>query len=323
MQSKRFSYGLIYLPSNYSFKFKRSLCGLTYWARDVTTAFIFSVVTGATDGLGKAYSEALAKKGLSIVLISRTQGKLEAVAREIGQRQHTFWETTKKIYFFFTETKHQVETKIIAVDFTAGDHIYHEIEKQLTGLEVGLLINNVGMSYPHPEYFLELKNKDEIYKNIIECNIASVTNMCKVVMPGMVERRKGVVINISSTAAAIPSPLMTVYAATKAYIDKFSNDLAAEYAKYNIVVQCLLPGYVATKMSKIRRSTWMAPSPQVFVKDALRTVGVHQTTTGYFPHTLLIGVIHTLDAISPKLSRWIIIRTMENIRARALRHSVY
>lgn len=226
-------------------------------------------------------------------------------------------------FLIFIESKYQVETKIIAVDFTAGDHIYHEIEKQLTGLEAGILINNVGMSYPHPEYFLDLKNKDVIYKNIIQCNVASVTNMCKIVMPGMAERRKGVVINISSTAAAIPSPLLTVYAATKAYIDKFSSDLAAEYAKYNIVVQCLLPGYVATKMSKIRRSTWMAPSPQVFVKDALRTVGVHQKTTGYFPHTVLVGVVHTLDAISPKLSRWIIMRTMENIRARALRRSVY
>lgn len=179
------------------------------------------------------------------------------------------------------------------------------------------------MSYPYPEYFLDLKNKDVIYKNIIQCNISSVTNMCKVVMPGMVERRKGVVINISSTAAAIPSPLLTVYAATKAYIEKFSSDLSAEYTKYNIVVQCLLPGYVATKMSKIRRPSWMAPSSQAFVKDALRTVGVHQKTTGYFPHTLLVGIVHTLDAISPKLSRWIIMRTMENIRARALRRSVY
>lgn len=205
------------------------------------------------------------------------------------------------------------------MDFTSDEDIYHDIEKQLFGIDIGILINNVGMSYPHPEYFLDLKNGDAIYKNIIRCNIGSVTNMCKIVMPGMVERKKGVVVNVSSTAAQIPSPLLTVYGASKAYIQKFSADLSAEYMKSNIVVQCLLPGYVATKMSKIRSSTWMAPSPLKFVNEAIKTIGVQQHTTGYLPHTLLIGVVDTLDAISPKLPRWLIMRTMENIRSRALR----
>lgn len=186
-----------------------------------------------------------------------------------------------------------------------------------------MLINNVGISYPYPEYFLDLKNKDVIYKNIITCNIGSVTNMCKIVMPGMVERRRGVIVNVSSTAAQIPSPLLTVYSASKAYIEKFSADLGAEYSKFNIVVQCLLPGYVATKMSKIRSSTWMAPSPLTFVNDAVKTIGVQHHTTGYVPHTLLVGIVNALDSVSPKLSRWLIMRTMENIRARALRRSTY
>lgn len=175
------------------------------------------------------------------------------------------------------------------------------------------------MSYPHPQYFLDLKDKDEVYNNIINCNIFSVTNMCKIVLPGMIERRKGVVINLSSTAAQIPSPLLTVYAATKAYIEKFSKDLHTEYSKYGITIQCVLPGYVATNMSKIRTSTWMAPSPHVYVKTAMQTIGVLECTTGYFPHTFLVGVIHALDSISPRLSKWLIVRTMENIRSRALK----
>lgn len=208
------------------------------------------------------------------------------------------------------------------MNFTKED-IYHEIDKQLTGLEIGILVNNVGMSYPYPEYFLDTKDKDELYTNLINCNIVSVTNMCKIVMPGMVDRRRGVVINVSSTAAQIPSPLLTVYSASKAYVDKFSADLQSEYLKYGITVQCLLPGYVATNMTKIRSSTWMAPSPKKYVGEALKTVGVCHRTTGYFPHTLLVMVVHLIDAISPSLSRWIVIRTMENIRSRALRRAVH
>nr|CAI5856497.1 unnamed protein product [Callosobruchus analis] len=248
-----------------------------------------TVVTGASDGIGKAYAEHLAKKGLNLVLISRTKTKLDDVAKDL-------------------EKKYNVETKTIAVDFTDTRSIYHDIDKQLTGLEIGVLINNVGMSYSHPEYFLENKDK--------------VTNMCKIVMPGMVERRKGVVVNISSTAAQIPSPMLTVYAATKSYVVKFSEDLATEYARYGITVQCLLPGYVVTNMSKIRSSTWMAPTPLKFVAEAMKTIGVREKTTGYFPHTLLVGVVNFIDGISPSFSRWLITRTMMNIRARALRKSV-
>lgn len=211
----------------------------------------------------------------------------------------------------------------MAVDFTSSEDIYHAIEKQLFGIEVGILINNVGMSYPYPEYFLDVKDKDVVYRNIIKCNVESVTNMCKIVMPGMVERKRGVIVNVSSTASRIPSPLLTVYSASKAYIDKFSSDLQDEYRKFNIVIQCLVPGYVATKMSKIRSSTWMAPSPLTYVNDAIKTIGVQRHTTGYLPHSLLLGVVDILDAISPRLSRWLITRTMENIRARALRRNTY
>ncbi|KAJ3640123.1 hypothetical protein Zmor_003439 [Zophobas morio] len=269
-------------------------------AVDLKDAGRWAVVTGATDGIGKAYAEMLAKTGLNVVLISRSREKLETVAKDIV-------------------SKYGIETKIIEADFTNTDRIYTEIDKQLTGLEVGVLINNVGMSYPHPEYFLDLKNKDEIYNNIINCNIHSVTNMCKIVLPGMAERRRGVIVNLSSTAAQIPSPLLTVYAATKAYVDKFSQDLSSEYSKFGVTIQCILPGYVVTNMSKIRATTWMAPSTTKFVKEAIKTIGVVDRTTGYYPHTLLVMVVTTLDSLSPSISKWLITRTMENIRSRALK----
>ncbi|CAB0018187.1 unnamed protein product [Nesidiocoris tenuis] len=239
------------------------------------------VVTGGTDGLGKAFVQQLAAKGLNVAIVSRTKEKLISVAREI-------------------EETYGVQTKIIEADFTQGQTVFGHISKELFGCEIGILVNNIGISYPHPEYFLDLDKREKIYHNIIQCNIESMLGMCQVVMPGMVDRKKGVVINISSTAADIPSPLLSVYGASKIFVSKFSKDLASEYKKDGIIIQCLVPGYVATKMSKIKKPTWMAPSPTVYVKRALSTVGVETHTTGYYPHTLLVS---NSVSLSDKTSR--------------------
>lgn len=117
-------------------------------------------------------------------------------------------------------------------------------------LQVGVLVNNAGMSYDHPELFTNIT--EETITNILQLNVAATTAIARAVLPGMMERRKGVIINISSTAAAIPSPYLSVYAASKAFVDKLSADLAVEAAPRNVTIQCVLPGPVATKMSKIK-----------------------------------------------------------------------
>jgi len=109
-----------------------------------------------------------------------------------------------------------VEVRVIDVDFTGGDEIYDKIREKTTGLNVGVLVNNVGISYGHPEYFLDCYKADPPFlRNIVAANIHSVTHMTALFLPGMISQRRGVIINVSSTAGVIPNPLLSVYSSTK------------------------------------------------------------------------------------------------------------
>lgn len=226
----------------------------------------WAVVTGCTDGIGKAYAEQLAKRGVNIVLISRTLAKLEEQAKEIRE-------------------KYSVETKVIAVDFTEPDSIYPVIKSQLDGLDIGVLVNNVGMSYKHPEYFEVFGESNKNINDLIYCNVISLTKMTAIVLPNMVKKRQGIIINNSSASGRLPTPLLTVYSATKAYVDFFSQALNLEYKSKGIIVQSLCPYFVSTKLSAMR-SSLMAPKPNDYVSNALNTITTQSVTNGCLIHNI-------------------------------------
>mmetsp|Transcript_21057 Transcript_21057/g.32136 ORF Transcript_21057/g.32136 Transcript_21057/m.32136 type:complete len:311 (+) Transcript_21057:71-1003(+) len=213
----------------------------------------WAVVTGATDGIGKAYSFAFAKKGMSIVLISRTEAKLQAVAKEI------------------TDKYSGVEVKYVVCDYSNFDEAARKkVADAISGLEVGVLVNNVGVSYSFPKFFHELSDQD--VANLMEMNVNSTTWMTRMVIGGMVERKSGAIVNIASASGLYTMPLLAEYSAAKAYIEKFSRGLNAEYSKKGITVQCQAPFYVATKLAKMRKS-FTCPTPDSFVADAIKWVG--------------------------------------------------
>jgi short-subunit dehydrogenase len=111
------------------------------------------------------------------------------------------------------------------------------LRSNLSNMDIGVLVNNAGMSYEHPEYFHLLDQS--IVENMSALNNASLVKMTYTVLPGMVQRGKGAVVNISSGSATFlpAAPFLSLYAASKAFVDTFSVGLASEYRCKGIDVQ--------------------------------------------------------------------------------------
>ncbi|XP_009980144.1 PREDICTED: testosterone 17-beta-dehydrogenase 3-like [Tauraco erythrolophus] len=228
----------------------------------------WAVVTGAGDGLGKAYSFELAKRGLNIVMISRTLEKLQRVASEVEQA------TGQKV-------------KVIQADFTRNS-VYENIEKGLQGLDIGVLVNNVGMLHsPLPCRFL---NGPDIDENLVNCNIISVTKMTKIILKQMEPRQKGLILNLSSGLGTFPCPLYTMYSASKAFISTFSKALQAEYKTKGIIIQVVAPYGVSTPMTMYQKPGLITKTAEEFVSESLDYVTFGDEIFGCLAHEMLLNL---------------------------------
>lgn len=232
------------------------------------THITHTVVTGSTAGIGRAYALELARRGLDIVLISRSHKKLRSVADEI-------------------ESQYGRQTLVIQADFTEGHSIYPVIAEQLKDLKIGILVNNVGMNYAGMLMnFLDVPDAEKRTTEVINCNILSVTQMSRMILPQMVNRAKGLIINISSEAGCQPQPMLTLYSATKIFVTYFSRCLHAEYQTRGVTVQCVTPLMVSTNMTHNIKVNPLVKSAASFTKDALNTVGYSSYTSGCITHAL-------------------------------------
>ncbi|CAG9814017.1 unnamed protein product [Phaedon cochleariae] len=227
----------------------------------------WALITGSTDGIGKAYAFELAKRGINIVLVSRNEERLKNTAKEI-------------------ESEYFVKTKIVVADFSQGFKAVELVKKAVGLLPINILVNNVGKQYEYPMYLSEVPEKELL--DIININVGAVTMMCRAFIDDMKKRGRGAIVNVSSGSELQPLPLMTVYAATKAYIKSFTAALRYEYGSTGLTVQHLAPMFVNTKMNafsaRLRTSTFFVPDAREYAAYAVATLGKVDESSGYWTH---------------------------------------
>jgi 17beta-estradiol 17-dehydrogenase / very-long-chain 3-oxoacyl-CoA reductase len=242
------------------------------------------VVTGSTDGIGKGYAKALAKKGINLYLVSRSEDKLKATADEI-----------RKI-------NSNVEIRTLSVDFKKATPATYKttVANAFKDLEIGILINNVGMGYVYPEALASIKDSEEFLQDIVMVNDISCLQMTRVVLPQMLSRKRGAIVNISSAAAFSPVPCLTIYSATKIFMDFITTGFRTEYADSGVIFQVVNPFYVVTKMSGLSRSSFWAPDPDDYAANALDTIGLLNATSGCLSHEIQRVGMKLLYSIVPQ-----------------------
>lgn len=265
-------------------------------------------MTGASDGIGKEYAIQLAQKGFNIVLISRTASKLETLAAEIA-----------KIY-----GGNGVQTKILAMDFaTNRDEDYSKLKALVDGLDVGVLVNNVGQSHEIPVPFV-LTPKQEV-KDIITINCVGTLRVTQIVAPGMVQRKRGLILTMGSMGGLLPTPLLATYSGSKAFLQQWSTALGGELKGSGVDVELVLSYLVTTAMSKVRKTSAAIPNPRQFVKATLGKIGrsggaqsMAYTSTPFWAHALMHWWLDQVGMGSEFVIGWN--RKMhEDIRTRALK----
>lgn len=183
------------------------------------------LITGASAGIGKEFAKQYAQAKNDLVLVARRKDTLECLAAEL-------------------RTTFGITCHVIPADLS-DPNAPIEIEKAVTSLDVQVdyLINNAGFGFNGP--FVDVPV--ERHMSMINVNIAALVHLSRVFAPGMVARRSGGILNVASTAAFVPGPMMSVYYATKAFVLSFTEALANELESSGVHVTCLCPGATITE----------------------------------------------------------------------------
>jgi short-subunit dehydrogenase len=215
----------------------------------------YALITGASSGIGECFARALAARKRNLVLVARSQAKLEALAGEL-------------------RAACQVQAEPVALDLSvpgAAAQLAQLVTERKLGID--LLINNAGFGTPGEFWRVSLEREAEM----VRLNVQALMELTHLLLPPMIERRHGAVINVSSTASFQPLPYSTLYAATKAFVTSFSLALSEEVRPYGLRVVTLCPGVTATNFFVAggygtRRAPGGFQAPEEVVSAALKAL---------------------------------------------------
>lgn len=205
-----------------------------------------ALITGASSGIGEAFARLLSREGFALLLVARRRQRLEALARQLDGGPGR-------------------EVEVFAADLALPKDL-EALAERVAGMErLDLLVNNAGFGTTAPFAETDPPRQEEM----IRVHLLATLRLCRAALPGMMRRRRGGIINVSSVAGFIPSPGSVTYAASKAYLNSFSAALAAEVRGAGIRVQALCPGYTRTEFhdgeefrgfdrSRVPRIFWMS-----------------------------------------------------------------
>ena len=245
----------------------------------------FAVITGASRGIGAAYAKAIAHRGYDLLLVSRDDVRLQAIATTL---QHTYGV--------------QIQTAVLDLAQPDAGHQLFVLSRQERE-HVDLLINNAGFGMYGSFIDMALPRIHEM----LRLHVNTVVDSTRLFLPSMVERKSGAIINVASLAGLFPIPYMAEYAATKAFMISFSESLCEEVRSSGVYIQACCPGYTITDFHQTAGAKPRYPlkglTSEGVVKTSLRGLdkGKSHVTVGwqgrftdflsrYFPRTMLIRI---------------------------------
>ena len=257
-----------------------------------------ALITGASSGIGESLARQLAARGANLILVARNETRLEALAAELRAHCH-------------------VQVHVLPADLNRPDAAADlSREVRARGLTVDILVNNAGLG-SYGEFSTQQTTEID---HMIAVNISALTGLTRAFLPDMLTRGRGRVLNVASTAAFQPGPLMAVYYATKAYVLSFSEAVAEEVAGSGVFVTALCPGPVQTgfqAVSQLHESDLLSGPARLTIlsADEVARLGVQGMLRGQ--RVVVAGQLNRVQTLLPRLlPRAVVTRLIARVQAR-------
>uniref|UniRef100_A0A6G1SPP6 Hydroxysteroid dehydrogenase-like protein 1 n=1 Tax=Aceria tosichella TaxID=561515 RepID=A0A6G1SPP6_9ACAR len=250
----------------------------------------WAVITGSTDGIGQSMAKELARRGMSIIVVARNEERLARTKAMLEQEPNVG----------------EVETVKVDLSDPSMEN-FDKVRAQIDpdNRDIGLLINNAG-SFPDRYARFNRFDMEEIV-SIVNLNVLGTLHLTRMIMPGMIERGRGLVMNVSSILGEMPGPYFNVYGATKSFVNAFTRQLQMEYGSHPIDIILLQPGPVSTKQliatSDRAKPSFFVPSADKFARTSINALSTGiQCYTGAMFHEFMKSqskILANLGLISP------------------------